>query len=52
MKYLITLAIALSLAGCEKARNTVDDQIHDYSICKNAGMSAYLNGYGEVRCSP
>lgn len=45
-------AALLALAGCDDYRNSPEQQVKDYKLCTDSGMDAYLNGLGEIGCSP
>ena len=49
---LIVYSTALLFACSNEYRNSVQQQAEDMEVCRKANMSAYLNGVGEVKCSP
>ena len=52
-KLLITVAIAFLLTACDTPyRNKVIQQAEDMEVCRKASMKAYVNGLGEIKCSP
>ena len=52
-KLLITVAIAILLTACDNPyRNKVTQQAEDMEMCRKANMKAYVNGFGEIKCSP
>lgn len=51
-KILVIASTALLFACSNEYRNSVQQQAEDMEVCRKANMSAYLNGVGEVKCSP
>ena len=49
---LIVSSAALLFACSNEYRNSVHQQAEDMEVCRKAKMKAYLNGVGEVKCSP
>lgn len=49
---LIVSSVTLLFACSNEYRNSVQQQAEDMEVCRKAGMKAYLNGLGEVKCSP
>ena len=58
MKFKLTyivIPIATILTGCDNRlhwRNTPQQQAEDMEMCRKANMKAYVNGLGEIQCSP
>lgn len=51
-KILLICSTTLLFACSNEYRNSVQQQAEDMEVCRKANMSAYLNGVGEVKCSP
>lgn len=52
-KILLIVSSTASLFACSNEyRNSVQQQAEDMEVCRKAGMKAYLNDFGEIRCSP
>ena len=51
-KILLISSTALLFACSDEYRNSVQQHVEDMEVCRKANMSAYLNGVGEVKCSP
>ena len=53
LKILSATTIAIFLTACDNHhRNKVIQQAEDMEICRKASMKAYINGLGEIKCSP
>lgn len=56
MKFKLTyivIPIATILTACDNPyRNKVIQQAEDMEMCRKASMKAYINGLGEIKCSP
>ena len=56
MKFKLTyivIPIAIILTGCDNPHRTkVTQQAEDMEMCRKASMKAYVNGFGEIKCSP
>ena len=56
MKFKLTyivIPIATILTACDNPyRTKVTQQAEDMEICRKASMKAYVNGLGEIKCSP
>ena len=56
MKFKLTyiiIPIAIFLIGCDNPyRTKVTQQAEDMEMCRKASMNAYVNGLGEIKCSP
>lgn len=56
MKFKLTyivIPIATILTACDTPyRNKVIQQAEDMEVCRKASMKAYVNGLGEIKCSP
>jgi len=49
----IVIPIAIFLTGCDNPHRTkVIQQAEDMEMCRKASMKAYVNGFGEIKCSP
>ena len=51
-KILLIASTVLLFACSNEYRNSVQQQADDMEVCRKANMKAYLNGMGEVKCSP
>ena len=51
-KILVMVTTTFLFACSNEYRNSVQQQAEDMEVCRKASMSAYLNGVGEVKCSP
>ena len=52
-KLLFVTTIAIFLTGCDNPHRTkVIQQAEDMEVCRKANMKAYVNGFGEIKCSP
>ena len=56
MKFKLTyivIPIATILTACDNPHRTeVIQQAEDMEMCRKASMKAYVNGFGEIKCSP
>ena len=55
LKTLAATNIAIILTACDNRlhwRNTPQQQAEDMEMCRKASMKAYVNGLGEIKCSP
>ena len=56
MKFKLTyivIPVAIILTACDNPyRNKVIQQAEDMEMCRKASMKAYVNGLGEIKCSP
>ena len=56
MKFKLTyivIPIATILTACDNPyRTKVTQQAEDMEVCRKASMKAYVNGLGEIKCSP
>ena len=56
MKFKLTyivIPIATILTACDNLHRTkVIQQAEDMEMCRKASMKAYINGVGEIKCSP
>ena len=56
MKFKLTyivIPIAIILTACDNpCRTEVIQQAEDMEMCRKASMKAYVNGLGEIKCSP
>lgn len=53
LKILDATTIAIFLTACDNHhRNKVIQQAEDMEMCRKASMKAYVNGFGEIKCSP
>ena len=49
----IVIPIAIILTACDTPyRNKVIQQAEDMEMCRKASMKVYVNGLGEIKCSP
>lgn len=47
------IPIAIFLTACDNHHRTkVTQQAEDMEVCRKASMKAYVNGLGEIKCSP
>ena len=51
-KVLLIASTVLLFACSNEYRDSVQQQAEDMEVCRKANMKAYLNGVGEIRCSP
>lgn len=51
-KILVIASTTLLFACSYEYRNSVQQQAEDMEVCRKANMGAYLNDFGEIRCSP
>ena len=51
-KILVIASTVLLFACSNEYRNSVQQQAEDMEVCRKANMKAYLNGVGEIKCSP
>lgn len=49
---ILIVSTALIFACSNEYRNSVQQQAEDMEVCRKADMKAYLNDFGEIRCSP
>lgn len=56
MKFKLTyivIPVATILTACDTTyRNKVIQQAEDMEMCHKANMKTYVNGFGEIKCSP
>ena len=53
LKILDATTIAIFLTACDNHHRTkVTQQAEDMEVCRKASMKAYVNGFGEIECSP
>ena len=56
MKFKLTyivIPVAIFLTACDNHhRAKVTQQAEDMEMCRKASMNAYVNGLGEIKCSP
>lgn len=49
----IVIPITTILTACDVLHRTkVIQQAEDMEMCRKASMAAYVNGLGEIKCSP